>query len=181
MDGARHSQRRAVVTSRYIEFNPAADAIKTLGRSVAVAVTPNTKTHMKHKSSTLLMAACLVLASCGKNFSCSGSSNFNSSTSSSSSDWTVNGNRTITRTKDGVTRKLETTADVEIQNGQITKFPKGALVKIQETGGSRPRLAELRESDGTLNLWIKDKETFRRASPDEQTWLSQFLSSVDSK
>ena len=140
---------------------------------------------MKHTSTTnttLLIAACLVLAGCGKNFSCTASRNFSSSSpSSSASDVIVDDHRTITRTHDGVTRKLETTVGVDIQNGRITKFPKSALVKIQETGGSVQRQGELRENAGSLELWIKDTGNFRRGSPEDETWLERFLSDITTK
>jgi hypothetical protein len=50
--------------------------------------------------------------------------------SSSSRSWNVNGrkssHKTITEKRDGATRRVETTADVEFRNGQVTKFPSGA-------------------------------------------------------
>ena len=126
----------------------------------------------------LLVFAALAFAGCKKG---SFSVNFDAHPGSSSSDWTVNGQRTITRTHDGVTRKLKAAAEVEIQNGHVTKFPKGAVVKIEESGGSAPRMAELRENGGSLELWIKDQATFRRGSPEEETWLEHFLTDVTTK
>jgi hypothetical protein len=131
---------------------------------------------LAQRNLALLVFAVLVFTGCNKKISFSG--NFHATPASSSSDWTVNGQRTIARTHDGVSRKLETAADVEIQGGQITKFPKGALVKVEEDGGSEQRQAELRENGGTLELWINDKGTFRRGSPEEETWLEQFLRDV---
>ena len=124
-----------------------------------------------------LIVALLFLAGCNK--SCTGT--FTSTSGSSTSDVTVNGHRTITKKHDGVTRKLETTSDVVIQNGRITAFPKAALVKIQETGGPEPRQAELRENAGSLELWINDKGTFRKGSPEDETWLESFLNDVTAK
>jgi hypothetical protein len=69
-----------------------------------------------------------------------------SSTSAISSDVTISGYRTSARVRDGVTRKLGTGADVEIQSGHVTKFPKVALVKLQKSGGPQPHIAELREN-----------------------------------
>ncbi len=126
----------------------------------------------------LLILAFLALAGCKK---VTFSSNFNFTPATSSSDWTFDGRRTISRTHDGVTRKLEAASEVEIQGGQVTKFPKGALIKLEESGGSEARHAELRENGGRLELWIKDKENFRRGSPDEETWLEKFLSGVTAK
>jgi len=127
----------------------------------------------------LLIVAVLVFAGCGR-----GGCNVSSS-SSSSSESNVNGRKTsrktITRSHDGVTRRLETTTDVEIQNGQVTKFPKAALIKIQEDGGPKQRQAELRENAGKLDLWIKDKGGFRRGSAEEEIWLERFLSDITSK
>lgn len=131
------------------------------------------------RKSTLLILAVLVLAGCGK-----GGCNISSS-SSSFSEWNINGRKTsrktIARTHDGVTRKLETSTDVDIEDGQITKFPKGALIKIQEDGGSEQRQAELRENAGKLELWVKDQGSFRRGSAEEEIWLERFLSDIVKK
>ena len=125
-----------------------------------------------------LIVALIILAGCNR--SCTGT--FNSTSSgSSTSDWTINGRRTITRKHDGVTRKLETTSDVIIQNGRITAFPKAALVKIQETGSPEKRQAELRENAGSLELWINDNGTFRKGSHEDETWLKRFLNDVTAK
>ncbi len=122
----------------------------------------------------VLVAALLVLAGCVKG-GCTVSS-------SSSFESNINGrktsHKTITRTHDGVTRRLETTTDVDIQNGQVTKFPKAALLKIREEGGPQQREAELRENAGKLELWIKDKGAFRRGSAAEAAWLDQFLADI---
>jgi len=127
----------------------------------------------------LLIVAVLAFAGCGRG-GCTVSS---SSTSSSESN--VNGRKTskktITRSHDGVTRRLETTTDVDIQNGQVTKFPKAALIKMQEDGGPKQRQAELRENTGKLDLWIKDKGGFRRGSAEEEIWLERFLSDITTK
>lgn len=120
---------------------------------------------------TPLLLAALVLTGCGKGGG--------SSTSSSSFELDINGRKTswktISRTHDGITRKLETTPDVDIQNGQITKFPPLAVIKLQESGGKQPREAELRENAGKLELWIKDSGTFRRSTTAEDAWLNTFL------
>src|SRR5215468_5553475 len=104
---------------------------------------------------TLLVLVVLVLVGCGKG-GCTVSS-------SSSSDFNINGRKTsrktMTRTHDGVTRRLETTTDVDIQNGQVTKFPKAALIKLEENGPEQ-REAELRENAGKLELWVKEKGNF---------------------
>lgn len=123
----------------------------------------------------LLAFTVLAFAGCKK---VSFSGNFDAHPGSSSSDWTVNGQRTITRTHDGVTRKLKAAAEIEIQNGHVTKFPKGAAIKLEESGGSAPRQAELRENGGSLELWIKDQTTFRRGSPEDEMWLEHFLTVV---
>lgn len=117
-----------------------------------------------------LTVAMLLLVGCTK-----------SCTRTSSSDWNVNGRRTSTRTHDGITRKLETTADIAIHDGHVTKFPKAALVKIQETGGSEQRQAELRENAGKLELWINDSGEFRAGSVDEDAWLERFLGDFSTK
>ncbi|MCD6049107.1 MAG: hypothetical protein K0Q55_510 [Verrucomicrobia bacterium] len=120
---------------------------------------------------TLLLLALMVLTGCSKG-GCT-------SSSSSSFELDINGKKTswktITRTENGVTRKLETTPDVDIQNGQITKFPPLAVIKLEESGSKQPRLAELRENAGKLELWIKDNSTFRRGTAEEDTWLNTFL------
>ena len=100
-------------------------------------------------------------------------------TTAATSSWsnlTVNNRKTITRRHDGVTRKLETTADVELQNGQITTFPKAALVKIWETRGAEQRQAELRENAGRLELWTLSNGSFQKGSPEDAAWLKEFLS-----
>jgi len=126
-----------------------------------------------------LLVVLLVFTGCGKGgFSVS-------SSSSSSSEVNINGaktsTKTITKKHDGITRKVETTADVEIQNGQVTSFPKMALIKIEEIGGAEPRQAELRENAGALELWIKDHGRFRRGTAEEELWLGRFLSDVTTK
>ena len=115
--------------------------------------------------------AALVFAGCGKV----------QVSSSLSSDVNINGHRIITRTHDGVTRKVETVTDIEIQNGHVTQFSKAAVVKIEERGGPGQRQAELRENAGKLDLWIKEKGTFRKGSPADETWLEGFLTDVIQK
>jgi hypothetical protein len=129
------------------------------------------------KNLALLIVSVVVFAGCGK-----GGCNVSTSSSSESN---INGRKTsrktITKSHDGITRRLETTADVDIQNGRITKFPKAALVKIQEDGGTEQRQAELRENAGKLELWIKDKGSFRRGSSEEEAWLERFLGDITTK
>lgn len=98
-----------------------------------------------------------------------------------STDADINGKRTISQRQDGVTRRLEAVADVEIKDGKITKFPKAALVKLEESGDSGKKKAELRENGGILELWIEDNGSFRKGSPEEQTWVDEFLRSVTAK
>ena len=135
------------------------------------------QTMITKRNIALLVLAILVFTGCDKG-GCSVSS-------SSSSELNINGrkssHKTITRTHDGVTRRLETTADVELQNGQVTKFPIGALIKLSEMGGPEQREAELRENAGKLELWIKDKGTFRRGSAEEEIWLKGFLNDITTK
>ena len=76
---------------------------------------------------------------------------------------------------------METTADVEIRNGQVTKFPKAALIKIQEEGGLAPREAELRENAGKPELWVKANGSFRRGSAAEEAWLATFLQDISTQ
>ena len=122
----------------------------------------------------VFVLALLVFGGCGKG-GCTSSSSFSSS-------WNVNGrkssHKTITVSRDGVTRRVETTADVEFANGQVTKFPPGALIKIEQKGGAEARQAELRENAGQLELWVKDKDGFRRGSASEEEWLQRFLREV---
>ena len=126
---------------------------------------------------TVLVLALLLFAGCGKG-GCTVSS-------SSSSDLNINGrktsHKTITRTHDGVTRRLETTTDVEIQNGQITQFPAAALIKLWEEGSPQACQAELRENAGKLELWIKDKSGFRKGLTEEEAWLKRFLDDITTK
>jgi len=126
---------------------------------------------------TVFVVALLALAGCNQG-GCTASS-------SSSSEFNINGRKTshqtITRTHDGVTRRLETTADVKLENGQVTTFPKGAVIKLREGGGAQPRQAELRENAGKLELWIKDQGSFRRGSAEEERWLKGFLGDITTK
>ena len=125
----------------------------------------------------VLVLVGLVFAGCGQG-GCTVSS-------SSSSEYNINGRKTtrktIIRTHDGVSRRLETTTDVDIQNGQVTKFPKAALIKIEENGGPERREAELRENAGKLELWVKEKDNFRRGSANEEIWLERFLLDITAK
>ena len=126
---------------------------------------------------TVVIVALLAFAGCGRG-GCTVSS-------SSSVAVDINGSKssrkTISRTHDGVTRRVETTSDVELENGKVTKFPKAALIKIQEDGGTEQRQAELRENAGKLELWVKDKDKFRRGSAEEEKWLKDFLSDISTK
>jgi hypothetical protein len=123
----------------------------------------------------VFVLALLVFAGCGR-----GGCNVSSSSSSS---WNVNGrkssHKTITESRDGVTRRVETTADVEFANGQVTKFPPRALIEIEEKGGAEARQAELRENAGKLELWVKDKNGAGSAS--EEEWLQRFLREIIKK
>src|ERR1043166_451863 len=125
----------------------------------------------------VFVLALLVFAGCGK-----GGCNYSSSSSRS---WNINGrkssHKTITVSRDGVTRRVETTADVEFANGQVTKFPLGALIQLTETGGAEAREAELRENAGKLELWVKDKDGFHRGSASEEAWLQRFLREIIKK
>ena len=75
-----------------------------------------------------LAVATSGLTSCNKT-----SVNFSGSTRT---DWTVNRHRTITKKVDGLSRKLDTSTDVKMEQGRITSFPKGALVKLDESGSA---------------------------------------------
>src|SRR5215471_17558546 len=126
---------------------------------------------------TVFVVALLAFAGCGRG-GCTVSS-------SSSVAVDINGRKssrkTITRTHDGVTRRLETTTDVELENGRVTKYPKAALIKIQEDGASEQRQAELRENAGKLELWIADKGSFRKGSAEDDKWLEGFLRDITTK
>ena len=80
-----------------------------------------------------------------------------------------------------MTRRVETTADVELANGQVTKFPPGALLQLEEKGGAEAREAELRENAGQLELWVKDRDGFRRGSASEEEWRQRFLRALIKK
>jgi hypothetical protein len=126
---------------------------------------------------TVFVLALLVFAGCGKG-GCTSSSSFSSS-------WNVNGrkssHKTITESRDGVTRRIETTADVAFAHGRVTQYPPGALIQLTEKGGAEARQAELRENAGTLELWVKDKDGFRRGNASEEEWLQRFLREVIKK
>ncbi|MEK7951465.1 hypothetical protein [Luteolibacter soli] len=130
---------------------------------------------MHLKLATLAGLSALVVASAGLT-SCNKSAVFSSS--SLRTDSTINNHRTITKKVNGLARKLETTADVKMEKGKITSFPKGALVKLEETGSATPRVAELRENGGSLELWVKENGTFRKGTAEEETWRDEFLKDV---
>ena len=54
---------------------------------------------------------------------------------SSRSDINMNGHRTVKQTSNGIKRVLETYHPVVFQNGKITQFPQGAVVKLSESQG----------------------------------------------
>lgn len=122
----------------------------------------------------VFVLALLVLAGCGKG-GCT-------SSSSSSRSWSVNGgissHKTITVSRDGVTRRIETTADVVFANGRVTQYPPGALIHLTEKGRAGTVEAELRENAGQLELWVKDKNVFRKGSARDEEWLQRFLREV---
>lgn len=120
-----------------------------------------------------LAIASAGLTSCNKSFKGSFSSS-----SSSRTDLTVNSDRTITKKVNDLKRKLEMKTDVATSGGKITSFPKGAVVKMEETGSTTPRVAELRENGGSLELWVKENGTFRRGTAEEETWRDEFLKDV---
>lgn len=124
----------------------------------------------------LTTIACLSLLAVSGLTSCNKSSVFSSSTSRT--DWTVNDKRTITKKVNGLTRKLDTKTEVKMEKGKIASFPAGALVKLEESGSATPRVAELRENGGALELWVKENGTFRRGTAEEETWLAEFLKDV---
>ncbi|RYD47180.1 MAG: hypothetical protein EOP83_28435 [Verrucomicrobiaceae bacterium] len=130
---------------------------------------------MNVKLATLAGLSALAVATSGLT-SCNKSSlNFSGSTRT---DWTVNDKRTITKTVNGVSRKLDAKTDVKMEKGKITSFPTGALVKLEESGSGTPRVAELRENGGSLELWVKENGVFRRGTADEEVWLAEFLKDV---
>jgi len=122
----------------------------------------------------VLVVTSTGLTSCNKSFK----GTFTTSTSSSRMDSTVNGRRTITKKVNDLTRKLETTTDVIMGKGKITSFPKAALVKLDESGSATPRVAELRENGGNLELWVSENGTFRRGAVEEDAWAAEFLMDV---
>jgi len=120
-----------------------------------------------------LAIASVGLTSCNKSFKGSFSSS-----SSSRTELTVNDQRTITKTVNGLSRKLESKTDVKLEGGKITSFPKGSIVKLEEMGSATPRVAELRENGGSQELWVKENGTFRRGTAEEETWREEFLKDV---
>jgi hypothetical protein len=126
---------------------------------------------LKSPSLVFTLFAALALAGCGKSLS----------HSTSRSDWTINDRRTITKTTNGLSRKIETTKEVEFHGAQVTKFPKGTVISLQETGSSEARQAELRENANQLELWIKEKDNFRKATAADDAWLQRFLDDVMAK
>jgi hypothetical protein len=130
---------------------------------------------MNLKLATLAGLSALAFASAGLT-SCNKASMTISS--NSRTDGSVNDHRTITKKVNDLTRKLETKTDVKMEHGKIVSFPKAALVKLEETGSATPRVAELRENGGSLELWVMENGTFRRGTADEETWREEFLRDV---
>jgi hypothetical protein len=123
---------------------------------------------------SVLAVASTGLVSCNKSFK--GTAYYSSSYSRT--DSSVNGHRTITKKVDGLTRKLETKTDVKMEQGKIVSFPTGSIVKMEETESATPRVAELRENGGSLELWMKENRAFRRGTAEEETWRETFLKDV---
>lgn len=90
----------------------------------------------------------------------------------------MNDRRTLTRKLNGLERKLDTKTDVKMEKGKIVSFPTGTLVKLEESGSATPRVAELRENGGSLELWVKENGVFRRGTAEEEAWLVEFLKDV---
>jgi len=133
--------------------------------------------HIKLATIACLSALAITsagLTSCNKSFKVTSFSG----SSSTRTELTVNDQRTITKQVNGLTRKLEMKTDVATSGGKITSFPKGAVVKLEETGSTTPRVAELRENGGSLELWVKENGTFRRGTAEEETWRDEFLKDV---
>lgn len=112
---------------------------------------------------TLLLATlAAALAGCKeRKFSMSGSF----SGPSSRREWRTNDRWTISKTRDGITRTLDTVSGVEIKDGRVTKLPAAAVVKVEESGGAAARQAELRESGGSSELWITENGSSRKPRP----------------
>jgi hypothetical protein len=65
-----------------------------------------------------------------------------------------------------------------MEQGRIMSFPTGSIVQLEETRSATPRVAELRENGGSLELWVKEHGTFRRGTEEEETWREEFLKDV---
>ena len=98
-----------------------------------------------------------------------------------SSDMTINGRRTITRSNDGVKRSLEGDNPIEIQDGKITGWKEGTVLTLEQTGGPQQRQAELRGTASEPALWIKDDKGFHSAGLEDQKWLQGFLAALFKK
>ncbi len=116
-----------------------------------------------------LYLALILLTGCGQN-GCTSTSTYTVDVFGVKKSW-----KTISRTENGVTRTLETRPEVQLKNGQITNFPPHTVIKLEETGGKQPRVAELRENAGKLELWISDNGNFRYSTVEEDAWLNTFL------
>ncbi len=91
---------------------------------------------------------------------------------------TTNGKTFISADANGVTRKLDAACEFSIDKGRLTALAKGGVLRLQESGGSEAREAELREKDGTKELWIKKGDTFREATAADDLWLQGFLEAL---
>lgn len=86
-----------------------------------------------------------------------------------------NEHTTITDQTNGVTRKLEAHCSFSIAEGKVGALAQGGVLRLQESGGPEAREAEVRESDGGTELWMKEGGAFRKAAPADELWLAGFL------
>lgn len=111
-----------------------------------------------------LLSVC-VLAGCG------GSSSF---------DRTVNGTRTISATKAGVSRSVITDGQVKFEEGKIVEFSPGIVIQLEETNDAGKQVsAELRDESGELRLFVKRDGKMDAGSDADQTWLQQFFAAIN--
>lgn len=85
---------------------------------------------------------------------------------------------TVTHRSGTTTRTIEYSGKVVWDDGKVQRMPRGGLIKLFEKKAGGETAAEIRESDGEPQLWIREGREFRRATASQDAWLKNFLQTV---
>jgi hypothetical protein len=91
---------------------------------------------------------------------------------------TRDGGHHVERARDGVSWTLDAPPGVEFRYGRIVSFPPGVVIRLTESRGRATRVAELREAEGRLDLWVQVDHRFERGTPRDEAWLGAFLEAL---